>query len=321
LTLALTEIYGIDATPDLVRELRSGRPAGIHLLRRNIETPEQVAELVADLKAELGDDLEIAVRHEGGAVTPFVRGVTSFPGLEALEEAANPVLAREVGRTMGSELAAMGITMNLVPDDRPMAREMALGLRCVGIKAGEGTIVAGKAKEPDEEEGASLAAAIASAALRVERDPSGLLPIPSGRRVGLLLPRLGDVADRVPIADGLRATAALMRPRVGASVAVLEVAVQPDEKTTAMAVDWMAGQETAVFFCFDAHRFAGQRRLLEGLSRRCERLAVVTIGNSGDREFVGGRAAIVRTCGFQEVQLLAALEALFQSAPKVAKRK
>jgi hypothetical protein len=315
------EIYGIEATPELVRELRAAQPSGIHLIRRNIESPDQVRELVETLTRELGGDLEFAVRHEGGAVTPFVRGVTAFPGLEALEEAANPGLARDVGRAMGNELAAMGITVNLVPESGPMASELAVGLRCVGVKVGVGPVVAAGAKEPDESEGAALAAAVAEAALRVERDPQKLLPLPSGSRVGLLVPRLGDVADRLPIADDLRMTAALLRPGVGASVAVLEVAVQPDDKTVAMAAEWMAAQEAGVFFCFDAGRFEGQRRLLEAVASRCGRLIVAVIGNSGDRGLVGERSSLVRTCGFQACQLKAALDAILQSAGTAAKRK
>jgi hypothetical protein len=68
---------------------------------------------------------------------------------------------------------------------------------------------------------------------------------------------------------------------------VLEVAVQPDERSVEMAADWAAAQDAAVFLCFDAHRFAGQRRLIEALTARCERLIVATIGNSAD---VGVRA-------------------------------
>jgi hypothetical protein len=314
-------MYGIEPTPELVKELRAARPTGIQLHRRNIETPDQVKELTESLRSELGGALEFAVRHEGGAVTPFVRGVTAFPGVEALDAAANPVLARDVGRAMGNELAAMGITVNLVAESGPMAAEMAVGLRCVGIKVGVGPVVPGGAKEPDEAEGTALAAAVAEAAVRVERDPQRLLPFPSGRRVGLVVPRLADVADRIPVEEGLRQTAARIRPSVGASVAVLEVAVQPDARTVTMAAEWMAAQDAGVFLCFDAHRFEGQRRLLGALGDRCERLAVATIGNSDDEELVADRAAVIRTCGFQACQLLAALRAIFNGTGPREKRK
>lgn len=314
------EMYGIEATPELIRELRAAHPSGIRLLRRNIETPEQVRELVETLTRELGDGLDFAVRHEGGAETPFVRGVTPFPGLEALEAAGNAVLARDVGRAMGAELSAMGITMNLIPESGPMAAELAVGLRCAGIKVGVGPVVPRTGGEPDDSEGPSLATAVAEAAVRVERDPMKLLPLDSGRRVGLLVPRLGDVADRIPVEESLRSTAALLRPLVGAGVGVLEMAVQPDDRTIALAAEWAAGQDAGVLLCFDAQRFDGQSRLLDALSSRCERLVVATIGNSKDRDRVPERAAVVRTCGFQACQLRAALATIFAPAAAPAKR-
>jgi hypothetical protein len=309
------EMYGIEATPELVRELRAAQPSGIHLQRRNIEDPSQVRDLIASLRREIGP-LEFAVRHEGGAETPFVRGVTSFPGLEALEEAGNPALARDVGRAMGHELAAMGITMNLVSETGPMSVELAVGMRCVGIKVGVGPVIPGATREPDEVEAAALAASVAEAAIHVDRDPGRLMPLATGRRVGLLVPRLGDVADRIAVEDGLRMTAARLRPNVGASVAVMEVALQPDEKSVAFAADWLAAQEVGVFFCFDAHRFEGQRRLLEAVGSRCARLIVGTIGNSRDEELVADHAAVIRTCGFQECQLRAALRTIFEQKQK-----
>jgi len=124
----------------------------------------------------------------------------------------------------------------------------------VGIKVGVGAVVPDGAREPDEAEGAALAADVAREALRIGRDPLLLLPLPSGCRAGLIVPRLADVADRIPIAVDLRATAALLRPRIGASVGVLEVAVQPDERAIGMAAEWAAAQDVAVLLCFDAHR-------------------------------------------------------------------
>src|SRR5438045_8932738 len=96
-------MYGIEATPSLLRELRAAQPAGIRLLRRNIETPDQVRVLASALRKELGDSIEIAVRQEGGAVTPFVRGVTHLPGLAAVAGVGSAVVARDGGRARGDE--------------------------------------------------------------------------------------------------------------------------------------------------------------------------------------------------------------------------
>src|SRR5882672_6044216 len=253
-TPVIAQFHGIHVTPALIDPLKAGKPDGVLLRRRNIETPEQVRQLCTTLKRELGEHLLIAVRHEGGVETPFVRGVTAFPGLEALEAAANPVLARDVGRAMGAELAALGIGMNLVPTDGPMAAELCVGLRCSGIKVGDGATVPPAPRSAEDGDHALLASVVAEAALRVVRDPGKLLPVPPGTRAGLLIPRLGEVAHRLPIEESLRMTAGLIRPQVGASVAVLEIGVEPDANAAELALEWMAGQDLAVVFAFELAR-------------------------------------------------------------------
>jgi beta-N-acetylhexosaminidase len=111
----LLGIYGIEPTEETVRLLRESGAAGIYLLRRNIETAEQVRTLIASLEAELGYRLLVAIDHEGGLVYRFTRGVTFFPGNAALGQTATPALAYEVARFMGRELAGMGVNVNLAP--------------------------------------------------------------------------------------------------------------------------------------------------------------------------------------------------------------
>ncbi len=321
-TTIYAQIYGIDATPTQLQRLREGKPDGVLLVRRNIETPEQVRELTRTLRKELGDGVEIAVRHEGGAETPFVRGVTAFPGLAALETAGNPALARDVGRTMGAELSAMGITMNVVQDNGGrMPEELRIGLRCAGIKTGGGPVVTGPVRAPEEGEGAALAAEVAAAALKIVEDPLKLIPAPPGCKAGVLVSRLGDAAHRLPVEDSLRATAALLRPRVPASVAVLEIGLQPDEAARQMAVDWMATQDLAVFFCFQPTRVAPQKQLLEALAGRCPRRIIVPLGDPKYEVMSWQGATVLRPSGFQACQLLAALNAIFPPPAPVGKRK
>ena len=138
--------------------------------------------------------------------------------------------------------------------------------------------------------------------------------------VPLLIPRLGDIAHRLPIEDGLRSSAGLVRPQVGASVAVLEIALQPDEPSIAVAADWMASQELAVVFCLELGRYSGQRRLLETLSARCPRRIVVVMGDPADEVFAGPGASVLMTFGFQGCQLTAALRTIFARGASSGKR-
>jgi hypothetical protein len=108
---------------------------------------------------------------------------------------------------------------------------------------------------------------------------------------------------------------------VGAGVAVLEIAVRPDEPSVSLAVDWMATQDVAVFLCFSAGRFPGQARLLEALMARCPRRVIVTIGDAGDESRAGSGATVVNTRGFQSCQLISALRTIFAAGPSGSKRK
>ena len=84
-----------------------------------------------------------------------------------------------------------------------------------------------------------------------------------------------------------------------------------------LTLDWAAGLETVVVMCFDAHRFAGQRKLLEEVQRRCPKVAVVLIANPWDRAFVTAQTTVVNTFGFRVCQLAAAISVLFgKASPK-----
>jgi len=97
------------------------RPGGIVLFRRNVESAAQVCELIADLRARLGEQLLVVVDQEGGAVVRFEREATVFPGNLALgaiamtDRARALDLARRQGRVSAAELRALGIDGNLAP--------------------------------------------------------------------------------------------------------------------------------------------------------------------------------------------------------------
>jgi beta-N-acetylhexosaminidase len=88
---------------------------GVVLFARNVESPEQVAELTAALRAER-DGLVIAIDEEGGDVTRLEaeRG-SSYPGNWALGAVDDPGLTEEVARAIGADLARVGVNVDLAP--------------------------------------------------------------------------------------------------------------------------------------------------------------------------------------------------------------
>ncbi|MGW1543150.1 glycoside hydrolase family 3 protein [Streptomyces sp. NPDC002309] len=103
------------AAPDwLLRRLGEGL-ASVGLFGRNISSPDQLAALTAQLRAERGDVL-VAVDEEGGDVTRLeVHTGSSFPGNHALGAVDDVELTREVAAELGRRLAACGVNFNWAP--------------------------------------------------------------------------------------------------------------------------------------------------------------------------------------------------------------
>ncbi len=93
---------------------------GVILFRRNFESPEQLCELTADIRA-IRPQLLIAVDHEGGRVQRFRDGFTRLPPMAHLGQlcqetpAAALELARDCGWLLAAELIAHGIDLSFTP--------------------------------------------------------------------------------------------------------------------------------------------------------------------------------------------------------------
>lgn len=95
-------------------------PGGIVLFPANVNSPEQVAQLVNALQQQSttsspGLPLFIATDQEGGQVSRLRDGFTVFPSPMLLGATASYEDAVEQGKAMGVEMQAVGINMNLAP--------------------------------------------------------------------------------------------------------------------------------------------------------------------------------------------------------------
>ncbi len=465
-------LYGIEPLPDTVQLLRDSGACGVLLLRRNIESGEQVRALLRSLEEAVGHPLLAAVEQEGGMASLFPRDVTPFPGNLALGRTETPSLAYEVGKGMARELRPFGIHVDLAPvldadesltlrafGENPelcavMGTEMIRGMQEVGLSAGakyfpgrgkgghatehlmpfraaiekgvdvvvpsssacptldgkpavfsrrivhdllriecgfrgiawspdlaslpdrpaeEAAVEAARAGNDilvvahhtevmrrafeayrtardagrldpthleesqarieslvrkhaetwtpagadDDSDPRALSEIIAGASVRVEKDPQKLVPIPRGRRVGILFPRLTDVGDRIVIDDDLRHGMELLRSwvqEVSKSVDVLEIPIEPKADLFAMTLEWCCSLEIVIVFAFDATTHAGHRRVIQEVQRQCPRVVLVPIRNPEDRALADAKSTIVQAYGFRIPQLAAATDVIFRGA-------
>jgi beta-N-acetylhexosaminidase len=86
----MLDIEGQSLSPadrDLLREPAVG---GVILFTRNFESADQVADLVAEIRALRSPPLLVAVDHEGGRVQRFRDGFTQIPPMRRIGREYDP---------------------------------------------------------------------------------------------------------------------------------------------------------------------------------------------------------------------------------------
>jgi beta-N-acetylhexosaminidase len=111
---------GFEASRDVKRLIREHGVGHVIYFARNIDTPEQVAELSRELQAcarDAGHDLPlvIGVDQEGGRVARMGPPWTVWPPLRALGRIGSEDLARRMGEALALECLACGINCDFVP--------------------------------------------------------------------------------------------------------------------------------------------------------------------------------------------------------------
>ena len=138
--------------------LRDADPFGVILFKRNIEAPDQVRELIGDIRAALGRPAHVLIDQEGGRVQRFGPPHWRRYPPAARFEAAGPRAAELTylsARLMGTELLELGVTIDCAPvldvpapgshdviGDRAYARDPAR-VATLGRAAAQGLLDAG----------------------------------------------------------------------------------------------------------------------------------------------------------------------------------
>jgi beta-N-acetylhexosaminidase len=119
--------------PWILAALDSGL-AGVTLFGPNVADPERIALLTATLRAAAAEPV-IAIDEEGGDVTRVTYWSGSlYPGNAALGAIDDPALTEQVHAAIGTDLAALGINVNLAPcvDVLDGTENPAIGTRSFG---------------------------------------------------------------------------------------------------------------------------------------------------------------------------------------------
>jgi beta-N-acetylhexosaminidase len=132
--------------------IAEARPWGFILFKRNVDTPQQVASLVGQLRDAAGEpNAPILIDQEGGRVQrlgpphwPVYPAGAVFGALYDVERALGLNAARLSARLIAADLAALGITVDCLPlADVPVAgADAVIGNRAYGTEPGKVAAIA-----------------------------------------------------------------------------------------------------------------------------------------------------------------------------------
>ncbi len=149
----MLDIDGLSLTPADRELLREPAVGGVILFTRNYDSPVQLGELVADIRAVRSPPLIVAVDHEGGRVQRFREGFSTIPPMRRIgrefngNAEAGQTLARQAGWLIASELRAADIDLCFAP--------------CVDLDWGVSEIIGNRSFHRQPEVVGELAAAFA----------------------------------------------------------------------------------------------------------------------------------------------------------------
>ena len=160
--LLIAGFNGLQVSPELRSLVREFGLGGVILFARNVEDPEQVAELAYE-SARLAPDLPlwVSIDQEGGRVARLRRPFTEWPPMATLGRSGDVALAERFARALAAELKAVGVTLDYAPvldihtnpknpviGDRALAESAKtvaeLGSAIVRTLQGEGIAACGK---------------------------------------------------------------------------------------------------------------------------------------------------------------------------------
>jgi beta-N-acetylhexosaminidase len=161
----ITGLSGFALTADERAFLREARPWGLILFKRNVNTPDQVIELIELVREAIGGDAPVLVDQEGGRVqrlgpphwAAYPPGAAYYRLFGDEQRAAHAI--RLAGRLIAADIRVLGIDVNCVPlADVPVA--------------GADSVIGDRAYADTPERVATMAAAVAEGMM-----DGGVLPV------------------------------------------------------------------------------------------------------------------------------------------------
>src|SRR5665647_3416434 len=148
----ITGLSGLNVSANERAFLREAQPWGLIIFKRNVNTPQQVAELTKSFRDAVGWAAPVLVDQEGGRVQrlgpphwPVYPPGARYGALYDKDKSVGLAAAKLAGHLIAADLIALGIDVDCLPiADVPVAGgDPVIGDRAYGTEPGKVAAIAG----------------------------------------------------------------------------------------------------------------------------------------------------------------------------------
>ena len=163
-----------------------------------------------------------------------------------------------------------------------------------------------------EPTGSSLAARICRESVQVLQDERKILPLRRGEpRIGVIFPQFSRLDAKIMIEREVLQEQDFVRKefkKFGFSPEIQIVSIEPAEAEIQQAVNLARNSDVTILFCYDAHLYPANKKLLDSIQDAAHKLVVDLLRDPYDAAFLKAGAAGLTDFGWRACQIKAAIE-------------
>jgi len=163
-----------------------------------------------------------------------------------------------------------------------------------------------------EPAGLSLAARICRASVQVLQDERKLLPLTSGEKsLGVIFPQFSWFDSKIMIEKEVLPEKEFVRnefKKFGLNPAIHIVSIEPADEEIQQAVNLATNSDLTILFCFDAHLYPSNKKLLDSIQDSAKELVVDLLRDPYDAASIKEGVACLTDFGWRACQIKAAIE-------------
>jgi beta-N-acetylhexosaminidase len=178
----------------------------------------------------------------------------------------------------------------------------------------------GEGEPAAAKEGAILAARICRESVQVLQDERKIMPLKSGeKRIGVIFPQFSSLDAKIMIEKEVWPEKEFVRKefgKFGLHPEVQIVSIEPEAEEIKKAVHLAKNSDLTICFCFDAHLYPANKKLLDALQDAARELVVDLLRDPYDAAYIKEGVASITAFGWRACQIKAAIAKICSSRPE-----